>query len=175
MCGEKRPCTTKSVSATTRLWKASSTYIIPTQNKGVCTACDVGIWAVCGTKLQIKWCKGCKNFRNWAAFGEKSMATKCEKCRTRQKEKYKEQRDEIKQKKKEQAAAVALGITEEDDVEAINEMKAAEGKKTRKRKELLQSPKKKEKRRKEKKRKDRTDAPTSTGLSNLLAAATQHA
>ena len=38
----------------------------------------------------IKWCKGCKNFRHWpGAFGiEKSRATKCAKCRERQRIKY---------------------------------------------------------------------------------------
>jgi hypothetical protein len=38
----------------------------------------------------IKWCKGCKNFRCWPeAFGiEKSRATKCIKCRVRQRYKY---------------------------------------------------------------------------------------
>merc|ERR1711957_206885 len=37
---------------------------------------------------QIKWCKGCKNFKLWASFGDKGHATKCLGCRERQKEKY---------------------------------------------------------------------------------------
>ena len=61
---------------------------IPTQNKGLCTICDVNVWVVVSTGLQIKWCKGCKNFKVWAAFGEKGLATKCVKCRARQREKY---------------------------------------------------------------------------------------
>ena len=61
---------------------------IPTQNKGLCTICDVNIWVVVATGLEIKWCKGCKNFKAWAAFGEKGLATKCVKCRARQREKY---------------------------------------------------------------------------------------
>ena len=61
---------------------------IPTQNKGLCTICDVNVWVVVATGLQIKWCKGCKNFKAWAAFGEKGLATKCVKCRARQREKY---------------------------------------------------------------------------------------
>jgi len=62
--------------------------IIPAQNKGLCTYCDVNIWIVKESKLQIKWCKGCKNFQNWASFGEKGGATKCLRCRDRQREKY---------------------------------------------------------------------------------------
>ena len=38
--------------------------IIPTQNKGLCTLCDVNVWVVVSTGLEIKWCKGCKNFRH---------------------------------------------------------------------------------------------------------------
>ena len=48
----------------------------------------------------IKWCKGCKNFRNWAAFCEKGSATKCEKCRNRQRVKDLEQNVELKAKRK---------------------------------------------------------------------------
>jgi hypothetical protein len=68
----------------------STTHIIPRQNKGVCTACDVAVWVVLNhpNELEIKWCKGCKNFRPWPAFGDKVLATKCVRCRDRQKEKY---------------------------------------------------------------------------------------
>jgi hypothetical protein len=68
--------------------------IIPTQNKGLCTNCDVNVWVVTNTLLEIKWCKGCKNFRPWAAFGEKGGATKCVRCRERQREKYALQKEE---------------------------------------------------------------------------------
>jgi len=111
--------------------KSSGVAIIPSQNKGLCTMCDVNVWIVLGTnnnndsgtsgtsydndnneqqqekqeqeqgnddngeqeqeqeqQQQIKWCKGCKNFKLWAAFGEKGHATKCMSCRDRQKEKY---------------------------------------------------------------------------------------
>ena len=61
---------------------------IPNQNKGLCTSCDVNIWIVKESNMQIKWCKGCKNFQTWAAFGEKGSATKCMRCRERQREKY---------------------------------------------------------------------------------------
>lgn len=50
--------------------------------------------------MTIKWCKGCKNFRHWSAFGEKTRATKCAKCRDRQKEKYAAQKEELKMKRK---------------------------------------------------------------------------
>jgi len=61
---------------------------IPNQNKGLCTHCDINIWVVKESKMQIKWCKGCKNFQTWASFGEKGSATKCMRCRERQREKY---------------------------------------------------------------------------------------
>ncbi|GMI35677.1 hypothetical protein TeGR_g12333, partial [Tetraparma gracilis] len=34
------------------------------------------------------WCKGCKNFRLWEFFGEKGHATKCHRCRSRQRTQY---------------------------------------------------------------------------------------
>ena len=75
--------------------------IIPSQNKGLCTLCDVNVWIVLQSGLEIKWCKGCKNFRPWASFGEKGMATKCVRCRERQREKYameKEKKERVKSK-----------------------------------------------------------------------------
>lgn len=72
----------------------SNYAIIPTQNKGLCTLCDVNVWVVVNTGLEIKWCKGCKNFRPWAAFGDKGLATKCLRCRERQREKYALQKEE---------------------------------------------------------------------------------
>jgi len=54
------------------------------------------VWVVVADKLEIKWCKGCKNFRHWAAFGDKGSATKCVRCRHRQKEKYAKQKEEIR-------------------------------------------------------------------------------
>jgi Zn-finger nucleic acid-binding protein len=74
--------------------KNSGYAIIPTQNKGLCTLCDVNVWVVVTTGLEIKWCKGCKNFRPWAAFGDKGLATKCLRCRERQREKYALQKEE---------------------------------------------------------------------------------
>merc|ERR1712161_116056 len=78
----------------------SSYANIPTQNKGLCTVCDVNVWIVTASGLEIKWCKGCKNFRPWAAFGDKGLATKCGRCRERQREKYALQKEE-KEKTKE--------------------------------------------------------------------------
>jgi hypothetical protein len=83
MCGNER----LSMAARAR---EDSTHIIPRQNKGVCTLCDVAVWLVLDLDTEIKWCKGCKNFRCWVAFGEKGLATKCVRCRQRQKEKYAE-------------------------------------------------------------------------------------
>jgi hypothetical protein len=46
-------------------------YPIPNQNKGVCNNCDSAIWIHVETGLEMKWCKGCKNFRKWMDFGDK--------------------------------------------------------------------------------------------------------
>jgi hypothetical protein len=108
MCGKLRVC---SASSLVKLGKSpkqeevtsmpqeeddSTAHIIPRQNKGLCTACDVTVWVVVNDNLEIKWCKGCKNFRPWAAFGDKGSATKCVRCRDRQREKYAMQKDEIR-------------------------------------------------------------------------------
>ena len=85
--------------------KGSGYAQIPTQNKGLCTLCDVNVWVVVASGLEIKWCKGCKNFRPWAAFGDKGLATKCLRCRERQREKYALQKEE-KEKARNQTTAV---------------------------------------------------------------------
>jgi len=79
--------------------------IIPTQNKGLCTLCDVNVWVVTQSGLEIKWCKGCKNFRPWAAFGDKGLATKCLRCRERQREKYALQKEEKEKARSSKAKA----------------------------------------------------------------------
>ena len=61
---------------------------IPNQNKGICTACDVTVWIHSASGLQIKWCKGCKNFKTWAGFGHKGHLTKCMRCRDEQNKRY---------------------------------------------------------------------------------------
>jgi len=76
-----------------------TTHIIPRQNKGLCTACDITVWVILETNLEIKWCKGCKNFRPWSAFGCKGSATKCARCRDRQREKYAMQKEDLRQKR----------------------------------------------------------------------------
>ena len=95
MCGKLRVCSASSLMEKGRAPISSddgTAHIIPRQNKGLCTACDVTVW-VMTDGLEIKWCKGCKNFRQWAAFGEKGSATKCVRCRERQREKYAMQKD----------------------------------------------------------------------------------
>ena len=79
--------------------QSNNVPIIPTQNKGLCTNCDVNVWVVISNNLEIKWCKGCKNFRPWAAFGDKGLATKCVRCRDRQREKYAAQKEEKERSK----------------------------------------------------------------------------
>lgn len=125
MCGQACPCSNgnknkknkKSGEAGTRnaedlMREKSNGYaIIPTQNKGLCTLCDVNVWVVCSNGLEIKWCKGCKNFRPWAAFGDKGLATKCLRCRERQREKYALQKEEKeKSKTKDKDVSNNMGI-----------------------------------------------------------------
>ena len=86
MCGIMRPHNKKKGSARTCVW-------IPSQNKGLCTECDVSIWQIQESNGLIRWCKGCKNFRPWKFFGGKFFVTKCVPCREGQKERYKEKRD----------------------------------------------------------------------------------
>jgi len=107
MCGQACRCSSaknkKGSKADLNRKGVSGQYaLIPTQNKGLCTQCDVNVWIASGSNLEIKWCKGCKNFRPWAAFGEKGQATKCVRCRDRQREKYAAQKEE---KDKRKAAA----------------------------------------------------------------------
>jgi hypothetical protein len=107
MCGKLRICSATSLINKGRVLKDDETlggndedaecaHIIPRQNKGLCTACDVAVWVVVADGLEIKWCKGCKNFRPWAAFGDKGGATKCVRCRERQREKYALQKDVVR-------------------------------------------------------------------------------
>ena len=91
MCGKLRISSASSLTDKGRAAASGddgTAHIIPRQNKGLCTACDVTVWVLVAEGLEIKWCKGCKNFRRWAAFGEKGSATKCVRCRERQREKY---------------------------------------------------------------------------------------
>jgi Zn-finger nucleic acid-binding protein len=107
MCGKLRVCSANSYAnkgrhgnaamLKTHLGGSEDTFhIIPRQNKGLCTACDVTVWVLVSEDVEIKWCKGCKNFRPWTAFGDKGSATKCVRCRDRQREKYALQRDEMR-------------------------------------------------------------------------------
>lgn len=63
---------------------------IPKQNKGLCNSCDGKTWLFSELNEPIKWCKGCKNFRLLPSFGDKYRATKCIRCRERQRENYAE-------------------------------------------------------------------------------------
>ena len=85
MCGEHRK---SSHTNKDEVSNSDNHHIIPRQNKGLCTSCDVAVWVVKESGIEIKWCKGCKNFKLWKDFGNKPVATKCEKCREKQREKY---------------------------------------------------------------------------------------
>jgi len=67
-------------------------FPIPKQNKGVCNNCDVAIWVVNPSGMNIKWCKGCKNFRKWVDFGVKGYSSKCDRCRHQQAVRYANQK-----------------------------------------------------------------------------------
>jgi len=88
MCGEPRPSSHSKKDENAHTTAPQQHHIIPKQNKGLCTACDVAVWMIKDEQVEIKWCKGCKNFRTWTEFGDKPCATKCGRCREKQKEKY---------------------------------------------------------------------------------------
>jgi Zn-finger nucleic acid-binding protein len=116
MCGKQRFCSVSSLVNKGRFVKREgeddgADHIIPRQNKGLCTACDVTVWMVTNEGVEIKWCKGCKNFRPWAAFGDKGSATKCVRCRDRQREKYAMQKDEIKLRRYKQTGSAESSPT----------------------------------------------------------------
>lgn len=130
MCGETRLCSSSNSNQSRETFSRSkqkmannsrglqpdepndTVHIIPKQNKGLCTACDVAVWVIKENGVEIKWCKGCKNFRPWAAFGDKGLATKCLRCRERQREKYATQKEE-KYKKNAPAKATATVVAAE--------------------------------------------------------------
>jgi hypothetical protein len=121
MCGQACPCSTgnKKKSGPEKndararpdlMGDKNGFAIIPTQNKGLCTLCDVNVWVVANNGLEIKWCKGCKNFRPWAAFGDKGLATKCLRCRERQREKYALQKEEKEKARRSKTALATASI-----------------------------------------------------------------
>ena len=78
--------------------------IIPKQNKGLCNSCDGKTWIFSELNAPIKWCKGCKNFRSLRNFGDKHRATKCTRCRQRQRENY----AELKRRREAQVEGASL-------------------------------------------------------------------
>jgi hypothetical protein len=80
------------------------------------------IWVVVDQAIEIKWCKGCKNFRPWVAFGDKGSATKCVRCRDRQREKYATQKEQLRKRRLRQK----LNPVEEEKKEE-DQMAAAKG------------------------------------------------
>jgi hypothetical protein len=90
MCGQACPTSAAMKQNKQKLGRSGSKSnaelaFIPTQNKGLCTLCDVHVWIIATSG---------KNFRCWAAFGDKGHATKCMRCRERQREKYAAQKEE---------------------------------------------------------------------------------
>lgn len=73
---------------------------VPSQNKGICKSCDSSVWIVRLTGMQVKWCKGCKNFRKWVDFGVKTLSTKCQQCRAQQAERYAKQKRVMEENRK---------------------------------------------------------------------------
>jgi len=68
---------------------------IPAQNKDVCQDCDTAMWLHNETGIHVKFCKGCKNFRNVILFADqvpldmnKDLPSKCNKCRERSRRSY---------------------------------------------------------------------------------------
>lgn len=136
MCGKLRVCSASTANLGGNVLRRpkkqdeagddedeNDNQIIPRQNKGLCTACDITVWVFVESGLEIKWCKGCKNFRPWAAFGDKGLATKCVRCRERQREKYALQKDELRLRRLRQSAEKQ----EEKNEDEQHAMAAAKG------------------------------------------------
>ena len=114
MCGKLRICSASSLTEKGRAAACSddgTAHIIPRQNKGLCTACDVTVWVLVSERTEIKWCKGCKNFRRWSAFGDKGSATKCVRCRERQREKYAMQKNAKRARRSDKSGVTAESIS----------------------------------------------------------------
>ena len=92
MCGIEMPYKRKKENS-----KAG--HFIPIQNKGLCTGCDISVWKIQKSGHLIRWCKGCKNFKPWKSFGDRSFLTKCVLCRNKQKDKYMKRKTEGKKYK----------------------------------------------------------------------------
>ena len=108
----KRMSTVMSESDSESSNALSSACFIPRQNKGLCTECDSVVWVMVDCGKKIKWCKGCKNFRLLAAFGGKERATKCTKCRNRQRENYANQKEaRLKQDNRQPSPATVAGLS----------------------------------------------------------------
>lgn len=54
--------------------------IIPYDNRGVCTDCQVRVWNVQETNLAIKFCQQCKNFGEWTTFCNDTTCNDCQAC-----------------------------------------------------------------------------------------------
>eukprot|EP00986_Skeletonema_menzelii_P007472 scaffold2938_cov122-Skeletonema_menzelii.AAC.4 len=83
------------------------TLLIPPlslSHTGLCNSCDGKTWIFTELNAPIKWCKGCKNFRSLRNFGDKHRATKCVRCRQRQRENY----AELKRKREAQIQGASL-------------------------------------------------------------------
>jgi hypothetical protein len=59
------------------------------KEKGVCNVCQDTIWAVVGSKLEIRFCYFCRTFHPWVAFVNNvgQVMRKCESCRCLQSKK----------------------------------------------------------------------------------------
>jgi outer membrane biosynthesis protein TonB len=135
MCGNSCPAT------------GGANPTIPRQNKGVCTLCDVTVWVVVQSGLEIKWCKGCKNFRHWASFGEKGLNTKCTQCRERQRWTSDEKtaaKKEKEERKKAAAAKKAAAKKEKEERKKAAAAKKAAAKKEKEEQKKAAAAKKKE-------------------------------
>ena len=98
MCGKACPCSKGHKVKSKKKANDGDDPCIPSQNKGLCTLCDVRVWVITGCGTEIKWCKGCKNFKPWAAFGYKGSGTKCVPCRERLREMYARSKERAQQK-----------------------------------------------------------------------------
>lgn len=84
LCGNLRSCFKKRKDSN------GVTPFIPTKSKGVCTSCEVAVWNMVGSNVQIKFCQQCIRFRPLAFFTAKETRKQegrflgsCTHCRNR--------------------------------------------------------------------------------------------
>lgn len=112
MCGDDYPFGSGKEETNGSIINNKKVHMIPNQNVNICTSCEAKVWVVTDSRLLIKHCRGCKNFRPWAAFGPEGGANQCAACRHQHDVSKQEGKDAPKrEQQQQQKAALVLPTT----------------------------------------------------------------